>query len=122
MNVELNSRTELHSNVELQNEENTHSDSEVSTHDRDVELPERDVHSDFEIERPNMETRTEPRLFKYVRRHHLAKKIIGNKDVRPITKNKLTNESCLLSQIEPKIVRDALEYDGWWKAMEEEID
>ena len=30
---------ELHSDVELQNEENAHSNSEVSTHERDVELP-----------------------------------------------------------------------------------
>ena len=38
-----------------------------------------------------------------------------------MTRNKLRNESCLLSQIEPKIVRDALEDESWCKAMEEEI-
>ena len=64
---------ELHSDVKLQNEENAHSNSEVSTHERDVELPERDVHNDSEAERPNMETRLEPRLSKNVRRYHLAK-------------------------------------------------
>ena len=37
-------------------------------------------------------------------------------------RNKLRNESCLLSKIEPKTVRDALEDDGWCKAMEEEIE
>ena len=36
----------LQSEVELQNEENAHSDSEISTHERDVELPKRHVHSD----------------------------------------------------------------------------
>ena len=39
-----------------------------------------------------------------------------------MTRNKLRSESCLLSQTEPKIVRDALEDDDWYKAMEEEID
>ena len=73
---------ELHSNEELQNEENVHSDFEVSSHGRDVELPKRDVHSDFEVERPNMEARKEPRLSKYVRRHHLAEQIIENKETR----------------------------------------
>ena len=58
---------ELHSEDELQNEENVHSDSEVSTHGRDAELPKRDVHNDSEDEQPNMETRIEPRLSKYVR-------------------------------------------------------
>ena len=61
---------EFHSDIKLQNEGNTHSNSEISTHERDVELPDRDVHSDFDAERPNMETRTKPRLSKYVRRHH----------------------------------------------------
>ena len=82
----------LHSNVKLQNEENKHSDFEVSTYDRDTKLPERNIHSDSEVERPNVETRTEPRLSKYVRRHHLAEQIIGNKEARPMTRNKLRNE------------------------------
>ena len=94
---------ELHSEAELQNEENSHFDSEISTHERYSELPERDVHNDSEVERPNMETRTEPRLSKYVRRHHLANQIIGDKEARPMTKNRLKNESCMVSKIEPKI-------------------
>ena len=101
---------------------NVHSNSEISTHGRDDELPERDVHNDFEVERPNMETRTEPRLSKYVRRHHPAEQIIGNKKAIPMTRNKLRNESCLLSKIEPEIVTKALQDDDWCKAMEEEIE
>ena len=66
--------SKLHSEVELQN-----------------------VHSDSEAERPNMETRIEPRLSKYVRRHHPTKQIIGNRDARPMTRNRLRSESCLLS-------------------------
>ena len=61
---------ELHSNFELQNEENAHSDSKVSIHDRDAKG---NMHSDSKVERPNEVTRTKPRLSKYVRRHHPAK-------------------------------------------------
>ena len=57
-------------NAELQNEGNAHSDSKISTHERDTELPERDVHSESDAERPKIETRTEPRPSKYVRKHH----------------------------------------------------
>ena len=53
---------ELHSEVKLQNKENAHSNFEISTHERDAKLPKRDVHSDSKAERPNMETRIEPRL------------------------------------------------------------
>ena len=77
------------------------------------------MHCDSESERPNVETRTEPRLSKYVRRNHLAEKIISNKDTRPMIGNRIRNESCLLSQTELKIVIDALEDDDWCKAMEE---
>ena len=100
---------ELYSDVELQNEENAHFDFEVSTHDRYVELPERSIHGDSEAERPNVEIRTKPRLSKYVRRHHPTKKIIGNKNARPMTRNKLRNYTCLLSMKEPKLVKGALE-------------
>ena len=96
----------FHSKYELQNEENAHSNSKISTH-------ERDVHSDSKAERENMKTRIEPRLSKYVRRHHPAKQIIGDKEAKPMIRNKLRNASCLLSKIEPNIVKDALEDDGW---------
>ena len=36
VNLKSNSRTELHSNVELQNEDEAHSNSEISVHERDV--------------------------------------------------------------------------------------
>ena len=38
-----------------------------------------------------------------------------------MTRNKLRSETCLLSMKEPKIVRDAIEDDEWYKATEEEI-
>ena len=128
MNLELQSgiepysRAKLHSGFKLHNEENAHYNSEVSTHDKDTELPKRSVHSDSKNERQNVETRIEPRISKYVRRNHPIKKIIGSKDARPMTRNRLKNESCLLSQIEPKIVKDTLENDDWYKDTEEKIE
>lgn len=68
-----------------------------------------------------MITRFEPRLSKYVRRNHPVEQIIGDKEARLMTRNRLKDVSCLLSMKEPKIVRDALEDDDWYKAMEEEI-
>ena len=68
--------------------------------------------NDSEAEWSNMEIRTEPILAKYVRRHHPINQIIGDKDARPMTRNRLRNESCLLSKVEPKSVKDALQdYD-----------
>ena len=61
---------ELHLDAELQNEGNPHSYSKISAHERDVELPNRDVHSDSDAKRSNTKTRTKPRLSKNVRRHH----------------------------------------------------
>lgn len=122
MTVELQSGTKLHSSVELQNEVEAHYDSKISVHERDVELLDRDVHSDLKVERPSKENRVEPRLSKYVKRHHPAAQIIRDKDARPMKKKKLRNDTCLLSMKEPKIVKDSLEDVDWSKAMEEEIE
>ena len=57
LGTKLYSRTEpqlgveLYSRAKLQNEENAHYDSKISTHGRDVETPDRDVHSDTEAKR-----------------------------------------------------------------------
>ena len=102
---------ELHSNAKLQNEGNAHFDSKISTHERDVELLDRDVHSDSDAERSNTETITESRLSKYVRRNHPAKQITGDKEARPMTRNRIKSETCMLSKIEPRIVNDALQDD-----------
>lgn len=79
---------------------------------RNVELPEGDEKSDidnyqFVIEERKLETR----LSKYVRRYHLAKKIIGEKDVGPMKRNRLRSETFLVSIHEPKTIKDALDND-----------
>ena len=93
---------ELHLDAELQNEENAHSNFETSTHERDVETPDRDAHSDIEAKRQSVRSRTKPILSKYVRRHHPTYQIIGDKDARPMTRNRLRSEPCFLSIKEPK--------------------
>ena len=70
MNVELHSRIELHSGVELQNEVKTHFDFEISVHERDAEILDKNIHSDSKAKRQNDERRAKPKLSKYVRRHH----------------------------------------------------
>ena len=107
MNVKLHFGTELHLDAKLQNEVDAHSNSKISVHERDAN---EDVHSDFKINITNEETRAEPRLSKYVKRPHLTTQIIGDKDARPMTRNKLRNDTCLLSMKEPILVRDELEY------------
>ena len=127
MNVELHLGTESHSRAklqtyaELQNEEDAHSNSEVSTHGRNVETYEQDVHSDTEAERQIARPNTEPILSKYVRRHHLASQIIGDRNARHMTRSRLRSTTCLLNMKEPKTVKEALEDDNQYKAMEEEI-
>ena len=108
MNAKLHSRTEPYSYAELQNEVNAHSNSKVSTFGRYIETPDRDAHSDTEAERQSARPRTKPILSKYVRRHHPIDQIIGDKDARPMTRNRLRSATCLLSMKEPKTVKDAL--------------
>ena len=59
-------------NAESQNAGNAHSNSKNNTHEGNEELCDGDMHEDSNGERNDMETRKEPRLKKYVRRHHLA--------------------------------------------------
>ena len=64
LNVKVHSRIEPHLDVELQNEVEVHCNFEISVHERDAELPDKEVHSDLEVERPNAKARAEPRLSK----------------------------------------------------------
>ena len=63
----------------------------------------------------------EPVLAKYVRRHHSADQIIGDKSERTLTRSKLKT-TCLLADFEPRNIKDALENDSWIEAMNEEIE
>ena len=104
---------QLHSDAKLQNAGNVHLDSENNTHEGNEEFPDRDMHGDLDAERTNMETRKEPRLAKYVRRHHPVEQIIGNKEARPMTRNRLRSETCLLNKVEPRTISEALQVNDW---------
>ena len=80
------------------------------------------MHSDSNVERSIIETRIEPRLSKYVRRHHPTEQIIGDKEARLMTRKKLRSETSLLIKIKCRTVNDALQDDDWYKAMKEEIE
>ena len=56
-------------------------------------------------------------LAKYVRRHHPADQIIGDKEARPMTRSRLRNETCLLSKMEPRTVNEALQDNDQYNVM-----
>ena len=55
-------------------------------------------------------------LEKYVRMHHAANQIIGDKSDGTMTRSKLKG-TCLLAKFEPRNVKDALDNESWIKAM-----
>ena len=61
-------------------------------------------------------------MSKYVKRHHPTTQIIGDKYARPMKRNRLRNDTCLLSMKETKSMKDTLEDIDWRTAMEEEIE
>ena len=79
------------------------------------------MHEDSDSERNDMQTRKEPVLMKYVRRHHPADQIIGDKEARPMTRSRIRNETCLLSKIDTIIVSEAIQDDDLYISMKEEI-
>ena len=88
-----------------------------------AKLPEREVLNDLEVEKTIAdERRTKPRLSKYVRRHHPIEKIIQDKYTRPMTRRRSASGTCLVSKLEPKIMKEELENEVWITAMNEEID
>ena len=78
-------------------------------YERDVELPDREVCSNSEVKKPIEERREESRLSKYVKRHHLVVQIIGDKDARPMKRNRMRSYTYFLSMHEPKTVKYDLE-------------
>ena len=118
----MNVKLQMHLDVELQNRENVHIDFENSQHEGNEEMPDENMHEDLDSKRDIMQTRKEPVLEKYVRRHHHVDQIIGDKEARPMTRSRLRNETCLLSKIEPRIVSEAIQDDDWYVAMKEEIE
>ena len=83
--------------------------SQAKWESRNIELLDNEPEIDFQDLSIQEERRTKPRLSKYVKRHHLAKKVIRMRDARPMTRNRMRSDTCLLSMHEPKIVKDVID-------------
>ena len=73
-------------------------DEYTKVHNREV--PDREVHNDYESDRLIEERRGKPRLSKYIKRHHPDEQIIGDKEARPMTRNRLRSDTYFLSMHE----------------------
>ena len=63
------------------------------------------------------EIRPKPILEKDVRRNHTPDQIIGNKESRIMTRNKLRNQTCSLCDFKPKLVKYSLDNEDWIHVM-----
>lgn len=61
-------------------------------------------------------------ILRYVKLHHDLKKIIGDKDAGILMRIKVKENSCMISKLYHKTIREALTDEDWTKAMEEEVD
>ena len=115
-------QTELHSDITEQvSTEQVSTESEESEPiSTEPEQPEPEVEMQ-EDDNANHSRGKEPVLAKYVRRHHSADQIIGDKSDGTMTRSKLKG-TCLLANFEPRSVKDALGNDSWIEAMNEEIE
>lgn len=55
-------------------------------------------------------------------KNHPVDKIIGREDKGVMTRNKVHEELCLISQVEPKSADEACKDDHWNQVMKEELD
>ena len=79
---------------------------------------------DTEVHDENSGTHSKPKellLARYVKRHHAPDQIIGDKSDGTMTRSKLKG-TCLLTEFEPRNIKDALENESWVEVMNEEIE
>ena len=55
-------------------------------------------------------------------KNHPLEKIIGSKDKVVMKRRRINEELCIISQLEPKRIDEAIKDDHWMKAMKEELD
>ena len=74
---------------------------------------------------PSIEPRVEiatPTSRKNMIKNHPSEQIIGSKDKGTMTRNRVNEEICLISQVEPKSTNEACKDDHWIQEMKEELD
>ena len=59
---------------------------------------------------------------KNMTKNHPGDHIIGSKDKGVMTRSKINEELCLISQVEPKNIDEAIKDHHWIQAMKEELD
>ena len=62
-----------------------------------------------------------PTSNKNMTKNHPLEQIIGRKDKGVMIRNKVNEELCLISQVEPKNVDEACKDDHWIQTMKEEL-
>ena len=55
-------------------------------------------------------------------KNHPLEQIIGSKDKGVMTRNRVNEKICLISQVEPKYEDEAIKHNYWIQAMKEELD
>ena len=55
-------------------------------------------------------------------KNHPTEEIIGSKDKGVMTRSRINEELCLISQVEPKNIDESCKDDHWIEAMKEELD
>lgn len=92
-----------------------------------------ETNNDLQIEDARVELRIEPKSTprekvrdeqgtpNYVAKNHPTNKIIGSANKGVMTRNKVHEELCLISQVEPKTADEAFNDEHWIKEMKEEL-
>ena len=55
-------------------------------------------------------------------KNHPVDQIVGSKEKGVMTRNRVHDELCLISQVEPKSADDSCKDDHWIQAMKEQLD
>ena len=55
-------------------------------------------------------------------KNHSSKQIIGSRDKGVMTRSRVNEDLCFISQVKPKNVDEACKDDYWKQAMKEELD
>lgn len=89
-----------------------------------------DLWNDMQIDEKREEQSSDPReeirveittpiLSKNLTRNHPPEQIIGSKDRGVMTRNRVNEEICLISQVEPKCADEVVKDNHWIQAMKE---
>lgn len=82
-------------------------------------------HRGEQISKPKEEIRVEmstPIPNRNLTKNHPPEQIIGSIDKGVMTRNKVNEEICLISQVEPKCIDEVVKDNHWIQVIKEELD